>query len=377
MTSPYTLSPPTQLHEENSSISLRELVEQEARHEQQQQLHRQHCRGDSTEEDASNYGQYNNMLRNPDMASSAGPSNRRIHLISYSSDSMSALASQPSFNSVTSMRDMDRPSSRSSSRSADSEYSLVEDDATPVESLPPAPLRDISGTRQSRGSNRPRGMMDTEGSLNVLLDPSFEEWAHQRIWDTPTPISPPIVSPQEWRTPTQTEQRDRDFKSSSGGWSSPYDLDRTPRNSMPAPSPTRASPSRTDKSSSKIPGGRLLFVAPPDVSRRSLDELQRDIHGLGLDSRSGRGTRVGLSVNNSAPLSDEPEAPHSAPVNKTTFGNIDMDLKVAKGRTRPMSLLPPSTTPLDSPRSSSRNASPIRSPGLTPQPPPKSELRRA
>jgi hypothetical protein len=118
-----------------------------------------------------------------------------------------------------------------------------------------------------------------------------------------------------------------------------------------------------------------------------LDDLQRDITGLGLDSRRGaRGARVGLSVNSSAAgLSmDEPDTPHSAPAHKTTFDNIVTDGDKG-GRVRPTSLLPTPTTPLDSSsqhtfpdrRVPSRTASPALSAGRSPEPPPKSQLRRA
>jgi len=395
--SPYTLSPNPPLHETKSSISLRELVEQEAQHERRSGGSNSNSMGEPPkilEEDPRD-SYPSNMLRNPDMASSTGPSNRRIHLVSYSSDSMSALASQPSIPS--SMHDI-TPPSPSSSHSADSEYSLVEDEPAPHLSAPPP--RDASTVRMSRANqgNR-RGLVDADGNLGALFDrPSYgPPTPLERSWESPTPISPAIVSPEDvWRTPTQSNMMERaqQQKSIAGGWSAPGsphgDNDRTPRNSLPGVN-------RSDKKVDKMlaqQGGRLLFVAPPDVSRRSLDELQRDISGLGLESRGTR-PRIGLSVNSSVSLamsSDEPDTPHSAPAHKTSFDALDIGGDT-KGRVRPTSLLPP-VSPLKTSSQQSfppynnnnnnrltptrnRSDSPSVSPSRSPEPPPKSELRRA
>lgn len=369
--SPYSLNPQPLLHEARSNISLRELVEEEAAEE------RLRIRPDERDmsmsfEDGDPY-----TPRDRDRVSSAGPSNRRIHLVSYSSDSMSAMASEPSMPS--SIRDM-VPSSPSSSHSAESKYSLIEEDVTGSTAIAPVQVPRRENDNARRYEAHRHGVVDTDGHLGVLLDPSFEEWAHQRSWDQSTPTSPAIVSPQEvWRTP-QPEVLERS-QMSPMDWParSPHDADVTPRNSSHIPRST----SRFDNKA--LSGGRLLFVASPDVSRRSIDDLQRDIAGLGLDGQK-RG-RIGLSVNSSAALQqaiDDADTPRSAPAHKTAFD--DNDLGGDKGRVRPTSLLPPPTTPLETPtnvleqqlnlRTNVGSASPAISSSRSPELPPKSELRR-
>jgi hypothetical protein len=215
---------------------------------------------------------------------------------------------------------------------------------------------------------RPRGLVDAEGRLDVLLDPSFEEWAHQRAWDgehksSSAPISPtdaaaPGAASDRWHTPvTSLLDRRRAARTPSPP------SDRTPRSS------TLSARSGTQTPRASLPkSGRLLFVAPADVSRRSIDALEREarhVNGLGLDTT--RGSRVGLSIM----AKDDPEMPHSAPAIKTGFGDIGLP-----ETRRPTSLLPSAHMSSPARKLGPPNGDPALNARRSPEPPPRSELRK-
>lgn len=381
LTSPYTLSPhplapahpnmsPMMIHAK-SDVSLQELVEQE---EEQARLRAAAVLGDTSHDHFGGLPdpriQAGLVHRDPGAGSEAGQSNRRIHLVSYPSD-----GSIP--------RAVENPPSPTSSNSGESEYSLP-DDSGEIER--PAPRRGLDSPAQvqqqpqqrtsARGSpmaQRPRGLVDTEGKLGMLLDPSFEEWAHQRTWEDAAKSAPISPSPIDATSPTST---DRWHTPSSGlidrrrrgsPTRTPSPRDRTPRSS------TLSGRSSTQTPRASLPeSGRLLFVAPADVSRRSIDELEREVSGLGLDTT--RGSRVGLSILGKDDV--DPEMPRSAPALKTAFGDISLP-----ETRRPTSLLPsvnmaspglPSTTKLALP-----SGDPSVNARRSPEPPPRSELRKA
>ncbi|BEI90311.1 uncharacterized protein CcaverHIS019_0303810 [Cutaneotrichosporon cavernicola] len=353
LTSPYSLSSPHSLAplstspmmaHHKSDVSLRDLVAEE---QEQGRQRAAAANGASTEYNAPLEDPRRSVPRDHDV-SSAGQSNRHIHLVSYPSDGSLQSAAHH------------RRSSRASSNSGESEYSDCERDDPPE--------KPIQRRTSPMSQQRPRGLVDAEGRLDVMLDPSFEEWAHQRAWDggenksSSAPISPsdaaaPGAASDRWHTPVTTllERRRATRTPSPQG-------DRTPRNS--APSGTQTPRASLPKS------GRLLFVASPEVSRRSIDALEREaraVDGLGLDTT--RGSRLGLSI-----LANEhdSEMPHSAPAIKTGFG----DILLPEPR-RPTSLLPSVQM-----RSQARHT--LRPPnsdaGLnarrSPEPPPRSELRK-
>ncbi|BEI82515.1 hypothetical protein CcaverHIS002_0303830 [Cutaneotrichosporon cavernicola] len=337
LTSPYSLSSPHSLAplstspmmaHHKSDVSLRDLVAEE---QEQGRQRAAAANGASTEYNAPLEDPRRSVPRDHDV-SSAGQSNRHIHLVSYPSDGSLQSAAHH------------RRSSRASSNSGESEYSDCERDDPPE--------KPIQRRTSPMSQQRPRGLVDAEGRLDVMLDPSFEEWAHQRAWDggenksSSAPISPsdaaaPGAASDRWHTPVTTllERRRATRTPSPQG-------DRTPRNS--APSGTQTPRASLPKS------GRLLFVASPEVSRRSIDALEREaraVDGLGLDTT---------------------QMPHSAPAIKTGFG----DILLPEPR-RPTSLLPSVQM-----RSQARHT--LRPPnsdaGLnarrSPEPPPRSELRK-
>lgn len=404
--SPYSLSPHPVLHEAKSAVSLRELVQQEAEYEHEQgrtpapwEVEMGTHLPDMSYSGGSLGGlsDLRERERERDSASSStmGQSNRHIHLVSYSSDgSMSRMASG---TSVPSIQNVTPPSPSRSSLSGESEYSLLEEDMTGTTAMPRR--NDPVEVRQSRLPPHPDlqshrlGVIDTNGDLGMgaLLDPSFDEWTQQRPWResgnasprSPVVQSSPLQSPTEiWSTPTQGAPALRSPIAPVGSWtrsSSPGNSsnDRTPRNSTQSPRTPRQ-----NKSFRPLTSGRLLFVAPPDVSPGSLDALQREYAGMNLKHGGRLG---GLSVRTYGP-NDEPDMPHSAPASRTAFGDIELPGSGPFGRVRPTSLLPPPTTPLESTSSPklpqqlaipSPRSSPKPMIRLSPEPPPKSELRRA
>ncbi|KLT45997.1 hypothetical protein CC85DRAFT_90730 [Cutaneotrichosporon oleaginosum] len=350
LASPYSLSSPnplaplgtSPLMNNKSDVSLRDLVVQE-----------EHARlaGSSTAADLPD--PRGGMPRDHE-ATAAGQSNRRIHLVSYPSD-----------GSIPRASNSNRPSSRASSNSGESEYSLPDESGREEPVQRPIPRRTSPMLQQ-----RPRGLVDAEGRLDVLLDPSFEEWAHQRAWEggdhrsSSAPISPseaaaPGAASGQWHSPGATLlDRRRAVRTPSPS------RDRTPRNSaMSARSGSQTPRASLPKS------GRLLFVAPADVSRGSIDALEREAreaNGVGLDTT--RGSRVGLSILGK----EDPEMPHSAPAIKTGFG--DIGLPEAR---RPTSLLPSAHMNSPSERKlSAPNGDPVLGARRSPEPPPRSELRK-
>ncbi|KAL7420689.1 hypothetical protein Q5752_004640 [Cryptotrichosporon argae] len=97
---------------------------------------------------------------------------------------------------------------------------------------------------------------------------------------------------------------------------------------------------------------QLAFVAPPDVSRRSLDALGREVAARRVDTW---------------PVIDE--APHSAPPQQTAFGMGRSDDDKVKGRDGMLS-------PFRYDRSTPTRELRSKSPGRSPEPPPRSELRK-
>lgn len=406
LASPYSVSSHPPLHETKSALSLRELVQQEADFE--------HERSRSSRNlgswDELTVSEHHNMGRLPDVgmlrerereardlgsSPNMGQTNRHIHLVSYPSDgSVSGMASGSSI-------DVTPPSPSRSSLSGDSEYSLLEDDVTGATALPGRNVAEVRSSRpQPHLQTHRRGLVDATGDMGILLDPSFEEWAHQRAWaENPSPTSPLVTSTDMWSTPTQGASHQDPHRaptSPADGWarSSPspgnrtHSNDRTPRNSTQSP----RTPRERTTFKAATGSGRLLFVGPPDVSRRSLDALQREYTDMRLDGVHG--SRSGLAVLAAGPHGSHHEdkaghAPRSAPAIKTAFGDIELPLGSGDRRTRHTSLLPPPTTPLESTSASttlsmppqlaipSPRQSPRSTPRLSPEPPPKSELRKA
>ncbi|GMK56626.1 hypothetical protein CspeluHIS016_0304660 [Cutaneotrichosporon spelunceum] len=358
LASPYSLSsahslaplstPPMMAHRK-SELSLRELVADE---EEQARLRAAAADGASTGCNGPLPDPRNVMPRDHDV-SATGQSNRHIHLVSYPSDSSLQSGGHH------------RQSSRGSSNSGESVYSDSGRSGPSGRDEQPT-LRHRSPMSQQCS----RGLVDREGRLGMSLDPSFEERAHRRAWDgseqnsSSAPISPsdeaaPGAASDKWHTPV-TGLLDR--RQATRIPSSP--ADRTPRNStMSTRSGTRTPRSSLAKSE------RLLFVASPDVSKHSINELEREargVNGPGLDTT--RRGRLGLSV-----LANEhdTEVPHSAPAIKTGFG----DIGVPEPR-RPTSLLPaahmrtPARHTLSPP-----DGDPALNVRRSPEPPPRSELR--
>lgn len=364
-----------------SDVSLQELVDQE---EEQARLKAAALFPNAPELQQPRYDELPDprtaglVHRDPGTGSGTGSSNRRIHLVSYPSD-----GSIP--------RVSDQPPSPSSSNSGESEYSLPDESGelpaqqqqrrqfdSPSLSQPPQ----LRSPGRVSPMQRPRGMVDTEGRLDVLLDPSFEEWAHQRAWDPPNgtekPSSEPIppapapvasqgVPDGDWRTPSAT-LLDRRRRVGSPVMRTPSPgRDRTPRNS------NLSGRSGTHTPRASLPkSGRLLFVAPADVSRNSIDALEREVNGLSYDKKSG--SRVGLSILGKD--LDDPDMPRSAPAVKTDFG----DIGIPETR-RPTSLLPSVTVPSPGHPSTTKLApppegSPVMNARRSPEPPPRSELRK-
>lgn len=393
--SPYSLSPhpppvsPETMFKHSSSVSLHDLVAQEA---EQERLRVAGAFSDAPEDDRTHHHAVP-RVRVEGEASQAGPSNRHIHLVSYSSDgSMDRLASLATADNDDALR-----SSSPTSNSGESEYSLPDENADvhrrslvatghPPNELLPRELHPKPRQPSARSSERPRGLVDTDGKLDVLLDPSFEEWAHQRVWadegrqsplapvtgpaaavGSDSPLSP--QAPEQWHTPTSSifERRQHMSPSWSARTPSPGKLheDLTPRNSTQT----------LRGSGSKLPGarGRMLFVAPPDMSRQSLDDLEREGNESSSSSRY-TGSRV-LSV--AGQDGDDLEAPRSAPPHQTSFQDIGMPVE---DRRRPTSLLP--SVQMVSPNlpRSSRLSAPSDHPEdlerRSPEPPPRSERRK-
>lgn len=463
LSSPYTLSPHPILHEERSHRSLRELVQEEEEEDRRRIIGSSDgnstIRGkassssttnpnvagttwdprfsDATEVDRPErrertHGMERTRLLIPEGengSSDAGPgSNRHIHLISYSSDgSMSALASGPSVPS--SLNKLSPGTPGSPSNSSESEYSFLDDD-------PVAPPRreEQRASTIARNQQHRHGVVDADGELHVLLDPTFEEWAHQRIWGhgdpdssapnstdvhssdrssrynsmpnsqpssqpPSNPVSPPLHPPQSnnepWRTPTQPPSLDHaaispidwPTRTPSPGLtlnnrasSSTAAPDRTPRNSQ-AQTP-RAS-FRPSPPASDSPNARLLFVASSDLPRRSLDTLQQQENpGLGLGG-PGAGQRSSPSGSPVPPGTpgrlEDLDHPRSAPPTKTSFSDIGVvgsDTRAA----RATSLQAPAPISAQTTKSqkllSPEEATPLATARRSPEPPPRSERRK-
>lgn len=378
---PIAMSPSALLHQHSSNLSLHELVTHEA---EQERLRAAGAFSDAPDE-AGRYEELADQHVMPRVreSSEAGPSNRHIHLVSYPSDgSVSQMGSRSHpYNNNT-------PPSPSGSNSGESEYSLPDDSMETQRAVPnfrrnellPREMNPKPRQPSARSSERPRGLVDTDGKLDVLLDPSFEEWAHQRVWadgggealPSPTAASSGALgngsprspnAPEQWHTPTSSLfERRRHMSPSTWNGRTPspgQQDDRTPRNSTQT---LRGSGSRLSG-----PKGRTLFISP-DVPRRSLDELERDVQELSLHKGSPR-----PAIN----LDDDADLPHSAPPHKTSFG----DLESAEDKRRPTSLLPSVQMPSPDPSGRSTQLSPPGSDpvGLerrSPEPPPRSERRK-
>lgn len=285
-----------------------------------------------------------------------GPSNRRIHVVSYPSDpSVPRINPQRQDSSAT---DDDR-SPGGYSQSSASHYSSSE----------------LSSDNESFG-------FDVDGgALRGLLGPEAErEWGRSgsRI-EVRESVDSSITVMDNHTTPMPTDNMDR-FELHPPHFSYPDPHQSRGQNLSPRyqtqTSPTSPKNDRTPTIGGPvISSGRLAFVAPPDTSKRSLSALQSE-----MQASSSR-ERMDVVVNDAAPK--------SAPPTQSDFGQIkegDEDGEdTIKGRNRMTLPLSASsaffaeqvvTPDKEAPRRDSLSVKDTNaSPNKSPQPPPRSTLR--
>lgn len=283
-----------------------------------------------------------------------GPSNRRIHVVSYPSDQ-----SVPQLNSQRQDSMHDERSPGGYSHSSNSHYSSSE----------------MSSDNESFG-------FDVDGTaLKGLLGPDAgRDWGRSgsRI-EVRESVDSSITVMDAHATPVPPSQRERfDFN--------PPTLNYPPSHYDPYLRSPPISPNKDDRTPTLggpvVSSGRLAFVAPPDASKRSLNALESEMQAS--ESRE----RMGMVVND--------DVPRSAPHTQTDFGiNFDKDDEdgedTVKGKGRHRMTLPSSasatsavsdhlaSTPNREDEPPRRDSLSVRdantSPNKSPQPPPRSTLR--
>lgn len=295
-----------------------------------------------------------------------------------------------SYSSHSHRRLPSRPPSRPDSESGESQYS-VDDSPAPV---PPSLIRRDTAIQDelARLHSHRKGMVDMDGDIDVLLDPTFDEWAHQGggNWNKALPDSAASTIAEKLVTPTQEVANERGDRprvavntdlTEWGKTPSPRSADsgeKTPQGSTDMlAKPSKPSPVSSNSSSkgrlSVRPGGSAPGSDGPD-SRRSTPSQSSS------SSRNASGGRQEQPRRLSANQHEEPETPHSAPAHKTSFGDLRLP-------GRPASLLP--AAKVDPPRRSQsldkpevlmsvkqQSSSPQQPPRRSPDPPPRSELRQ-
>lgn len=311
-----------------------------------------------------------------------GPSNRRIHVISY-----------PSFNSIPGIDDTAEVSPGSWSGSSD--YSNAESARSRLQGIRTDSLGSGPNTASPVSSREMYGSQAGEARRN-LLEPStvYEEWPERDeargsvtsgttygaentdadndpIHRTPMPPahsnrldvqSPRTQWPQQATSPARSEG------SGSGKQTTP----------TRAGFPKSASPTTSGYGPNS---GRLAFVAPPNVSQRSIDALEREVEAQGSDRMEVR-------------VSGRDEVRRTAPAGQGEFGEFNAEeeedentLKGRKRRTLPAAastssdaivedMLSPDKHERQTPsRTSSYESKGSPSPARTPELPPRSTLR--
>lgn len=253
-----------------------------------------------------------------------------------------------------------RPPSRPSSESGESEYS-VDDSPAPV---PPSLIRRDTAIRDelARFNSHRKGMVDMDGDIDVLHDPSLDEWSHQGggNWNRTQPDSAASTIAEKLVTPTQElaigdrpEKPRVAVKTDLAEWgktASPPSAgsgERTPQGQaglLTKPSPVssinsakgRLSIRRGSAPGSGSEGGANVESRRSTPSRSS--SSGRHVSGGNPEQQPGQPRRLSVTVQQ-----EEPETPHSAPAHKTTFGDVSLP-------GRPASLLP--AAKVDPPRRS-------------------------
>lgn len=277
-----------------------------------------------------------------------GPSNRRIHVVSYPSDQ-----SIPQSRSIPQRHDSldDERSPGGYSHSSASHYSESE----------------LSSDNESFG-------FDVDGNplRGGFMGPGGGDWSRSASrTEVRESVDSAFTVMDNHSTPMPSEQRER-FGLSPAALQYPDPCRRTP--------PT--SPTHNDRTPTLggpvISSGRLAFVAPPDASQRSLDSLQTEMQA------SESSERMDMVKNNDEPRS----APHTQTDFGINFDKVDEEGEdTIKGRNR--MTLPASASAAvfadmfasadkdkEAPRRDSLTVrDTVASPNKSPQPPPRSTLR--
>lgn len=305
-----------------------------------------------------------------------------------------------SYSSHSHRRLPSRPPSRPDSESGESQYS-VDDSPAPI---PPSLVRRDTAIQDelARLHSHRKGMVDMNGDIDVLLDPTFDEWAHQGggNWNKAQPGSAASTIAEKLVTPTQemaNERGDRPHVAVNtdlrewGKTPSPRSADsgeKTPQGStevLVKPSPVSSNNSSKGRLSVRPAGGSAPGSTPGSDGPDSRRSTPSQASGSGRNANGGRQERPRRL---SASPQEEPETPHSAPAYKTSFGDLRLP-------GRPASLLP--AAKVDPPRRSQsldkpevlmsikqqqqqqqrqQSPSPQLPPRRSPDPPPRSELRQ-